>query len=488
MAALLVALSGLSLSGCGVGNGGTDGGSSGSETVETPEVHTLPPLTSSEIEAMEEITTPGLFCGNADLTNFDLPIFTDFLGLETKVITAPVSKAEDLGLVLSKLTAPEQVFLYLDPLAVSSEEGSEELAAFVQVIRDFADTHSDTETLCMMASHPLSTWVGLSEEEETEIMGAYETWMKELSGLSKTYVFFHGYERWLILNGTNFIGEMPNSDIAKRLMLLSFADRKYRVDSKNCGECLEILTGHINKERDTPSIYPDLSGCDVVLLGDSIIGNYSNSASIPGAISGLSGARTYNLGKGGAVGSTKDPVEDINSFLSMLRAFRDGEVSRSPEDCPYKESLERYLADDHSGKKLYFVVNFGMNDYFAGNPVMGAGPEDETAYEGAIREGIRELKEAYPEAVIIVMTPNPTTFFENGTIPMYGTGGTLEEYAIAAKEAAAAEGVLCLDNYTELGITPDNANLFLEDGVHYNEAARMIVAERVIYTVATSVP
>ena len=130
---------------------------------------------------MEEISTPGLFCGNADLTNFDLPIFTDFLGLETKVITAPVSKAEDLGLVLSKLTAPEQVFLYLDPLAVSSEEGSEELAAFVQVIRDFADTHSDTEILCMMASHPLSTWVGLSEEEETEIMGAYEMWMKELS-------------------------------------------------------------------------------------------------------------------------------------------------------------------------------------------------------------------------------------------------------------------------------------------------------------------
>ena len=79
----------------------------------------------------------------------------------------------------------------------------------------------------------------------------------------------------------------------------------------------------------------------------------------------------------------------------------------------YQLGLNEYLAADVN-KKHVFVINFGLNDYFGGHPVSTDDPQDLGTYTGALRQGIAALKEAYPEAAIIVQVPTYTNFFSEG--------------------------------------------------------------------------
>ncbi len=446
---------------------------------------TEPGLTEADLSAISSSEDPVLFCGNNDLTGFDTQVFTENLGLETLKYEKPIGTTEDLKKVFESLPLTvSDLYLYMDPASVP--EGEKD--TYLQTIKALGESRPEMQLSCMLAVHPLSDWTALREEETEAVLGYYDTWVQTLSDLPSCKLYFAGFERWLILNSDNFNGNVPNPDVADRLMKLSFADGVYRINVTNSKECFDILKSHIDKERTEATVYPDLSDLDIVMIGDSIIGNFKDSTSIPGATAAISNARTYNIGKGGAVGCTVDPVEDINSFISMAHAFADGDVSRMPKSCPCVSSLERYLSEDHKDRKLCFVINFGLNDYFAGKPAWNeADPEDETVFYGGIRAGIRILKETYPEATILIMTPNFTTFFGNGTLlPMGEPGSPLIEYVEGARKAAADEGVLCLDNYGELGINEENAELFLGDGVHYNENGRLIVAERIVYTLSVA--
>ena len=108
--------------------------------------------------------------------------------------------------------------------------------------------------------------------------------------------------------------------------------------------------------------------------------------------------------------------------------------------------------------RLCFAVNFGLNDYFIGLPADDdAYPYNSKSYAGALRLGVKLLKEAFPDADIFIMSPNFTSYYGYGSIPQSENGGTLRDYVAAAKEAAADMNVHFLDNYTELGINRTNS-------------------------------
>lgn len=101
------------------------------------------------------------------------------------------------------------------------------------------------------------------------------------------------------------------------------------------------------------------------------------------------------------------------SFVIAVDTFLKQDPTVLREDTVYRTSLEAYLNDDHRGRRLCFVINYGLNDYFSGYAVDDPeDPYDTVTYCGALRTGIRSLQEAYPDALILLAAPNYITFLK----------------------------------------------------------------------------
>ena len=118
---------------------------------------------------------------------------------------------------------------------------------------------------------------------------------------------------------------------------------------------------------------------------------------------------------------------------------------------------------------------------FCGYPVENpADAFDAGTYAGALRTGISTLQEAYPEAVIILLTPTYTSEFTGGTGVNGKTGGILTDYVEAAISVAQDMGVICINNYTDSGINADTQRKYLSDGTHPNETGALLLGRRIL--------
>ena len=108
-------------------------------------------------------------------------------------------------------------------------------------------------------------------------------------------------------------------------------------------------------------------------------------------------------------------------------------------------------------------------------PVTTSDPYDITSFSGALRTSISRLKEAYPNACILLSAPNYTSYHSNGTEIQTEAGGVVTDYVNAVLTIAAENNCLVLNNYTEAGINAENHTVYLSDGCHPNERGRFIV-------------
>ena len=134
-------------------------------------------------------------------------------------------------------------------------------------------------------------------------------------------------------------------------------------------------------------------------------------------------------------------------------------------------------------KTDYFIVEYGLNDYFRGvSRSEGEFARDPRTYAGALRFGISNLQSIAPDATIIVCSPHYARFFEgdwmvgDGNVTDNGNG-TLFDYKGTCEVIAGDTGCLFLDTYHGLGINGYTAEDYLEDGVHLTKAGRQLYAD-----------
>ena len=199
-------------------------------------------------------------------------------------------------------------------------------------------------------------------------------------------------------------------------------------------------------------------------------------------VGSLTGAQVYNCAKGGTPAATDPAAPDGQlSFPEMTERFIKGDTTGLEEDNDFFRGLQKYLSDDHSGKRYCFVINFGLNDYFSGLPAENeADPENRGTYAGALRAGIGMLQAHYPDAVIILMGPTYTLEFSEGTQPRGEQGRVLLDYVETAEKAAEETGVCFINGYKEFGINKENQEQYLADGSHPNETGRFYIGNQII--------
>lgn len=233
----------------------------------------------------------------------------------------------------------------------------------------------------------------------------------------------------------------------------------------------------------------------MVFLGDSIFDSYRDGTGVPYLTSVQFNADVYNLAIGGTSATLEsgEPNDnskwDSQSLVGVVKAMK-GEVST---EC-FGQSRTREILDNKRidwSETDYFIVEYGMNDFFRGVPLDNYDGNwyDVYTYAGALRYAASNLSEIAPDAEIIFCGPNYAQFFKNGAYIGDGntvnTGyGTLFDYKGICQYVAGEYHDHFLDAYLDIGINGYTAKQYLEDGVHLSAEGRQLYADHLADKIA----
>ncbi len=242
----------------------------------------------------------------------------------------------------------------------------------------------------------------------------------------------------------------------------------------------EPLVEDTAEEEDRPQI---------VVFGDSLWDSYRDETGIAYLVSQYTNADVYNCAIGGTCASMED-WEDNHDYENWNSRSLMGMVNIATGKVD-PEYLAGYVAGhvidsiDFS-KTDYFIIAYGLNDYFDSRPVSVSDQRltDPHGYGGALRLAIEQLREYYPQAQILLISPTYCQFLKDGVMYTDSNmkdfgGGPLTAYANHCQFTAGLTNTLFIDGYNTLGINIYTAEDYLEDGVHLTAAGRELYAKAV---------
>lgn len=231
----------------------------------------------------------------------------------------------------------------------------------------------------------------------------------------------------------------------------------------------------------------DENRLQIVFLGDSILDGYRNETGIAYLTGVRCNADVYNLAMRGtsAALTTYEKSEyeqwDSRCLQGVVHAIC-GNVD--PSILNGHRAGEVFATCDFS-RTDYFVIEYGMNDFLAGLTMHDEEDfYDEYTYVGALRVAVQRLREHFPQAEIVLCSPNYAQFWgEDGAYLGDGNmvnngGGTLVAYHNVCLNVATDMNTLFLDGYNGIGLDAYTADEYLEDGVHLSQKGRDKYAEK----------
>lgn len=361
------------------------------------------------------------------------------------------------------------VYLGIRPDLISPEELEQMAALYPSVTFE-----------AILAYPSAEYWKQLSSDDYDELLSAYCAYLAAAPRMAGMNFYFYAAEEWLIANPANY--EDPwqlNEALSLTVMLHSDRAHEYLVTEQNAESAAGKLSELTLRLRTAAPDYPDLSGHHLIFFGDSVIGNYTDSSSIPGVVAGLTGAVVYNCGYGG--NSAAMGKNCTISLPGIVEAFFQGDLSVLPPDAQVYQGIRSYLDNPpQEGSVPCFIINYGLNDYFSGYPLASGDPYSIATYCGAIRTAVQSIRSYAPDAQIILCSPTFSSLFQDGTQLHSEVGGRLVDYVDAVVSLSCELDTDLLDNYHDLGISHENQGEYLEDQVHPNARCRFLIGGRII--------
>ena len=420
--------------------------------------------------------------------NFREEDFSYYLAQNTAIMTHAVANSKELSKYLEHILASGNeisiIYLCLDPGLLWNSVGKNETKWRDKLTRDlyhYIESHPQITFDILLPYPHIDYWRNLSPKDLDITLTAYHTMVNELSSYANAITFFMGMEEWLVMSSGNY--EDTPFDAVEDIVFTLFAntfcgDGRYQITPENEDVFWNTLRSIVVREQNSPTQYPDLSDWCFVLFGDSVLGNYTGSTSIPGYITNLSGASVFNFAIGGTSAASRGR-EECDDLPDIFSGFVNENIIISQNGNVF--SPQGAQPDTFEGKKLCFLFNYGLNDYYSGVPVENPqSPNDAATYKGSLRTSIQALKIMLPDAYYVIMSPTHTKLFSFGMDSMSEEGSPLPAYVNAAEELTSELGLHFLDNYHDFVVTDDTLDLYLSDGTHPNEQGRYAIAVRLI--------
>ncbi|MGN0376372.1 MAG: hypothetical protein ACI4ED_01935 [Suilimivivens sp.] len=190
-------------------------------------------------------------------------------------------------------------------------------------------------------------------------------------------------------------------------------------------------------------------------------------------------------------------TRDHFNFYYVVECFRNNEftainsIAGDEPDPRFQEAVDVMKTVDMD-KVDIMIIMYDSTDYNIGTPSDNPdNPYDVTAFTGGLRTTLTNIQNTWPYIRIFVMSPTYAQYMDedgnlhNGTITDLGNG-TLNHYLLKEVDAAMDCGVSIIDNYFGT-INEDNYEEYMTDYMHYNEAGREKLADRIAEVINTRI-
>lgn len=231
-----------------------------------------------------------------------------------------------------------------------------------------------------------------------------------------------------------------------------------------------------------------LSGKTIVGFGDSIFGYVRDTTSVLSYVARETGATVHNVGFGGCRMSVH-PTNGYAAFSMWALAKAIVENDWTTQDAQassgssyFPEHLALLKSIDFNSVDMV-VINYGLNDFTAGNGVQIDNindPDDYTTMCGALRYSIEKLLTAYPNLQIFIDLPTYRYWPDTGKYPDTYTnnlGKYYHEYVDALRSVASEYNLPVIDCYYGLGVNKLNVATMTSDGTHHSAIGRQRLGE-----------
>ncbi len=233
----------------------------------------------------------------------------------------------------------------------------------------------------------------------------------------------------------------------------------------------------------------------ILCLGNNPFSDDRSDTGLAAQIAARTDAVVYDCAFPDSSAACKYPVynpeytKDHFNFYYVVECFRNNEfnaissIANDEPDPRYAETVEVMKTVDMD-KVDIIVVMYDSTDYNMGTPSDNPDtPNDVTAFTGGLRTTIENIKNTWPYIRIFVMSPTYAQYMDedgklhNGTTTDLGNG-TLNHYLVKEADTIMDCGVSFIDNYFGT-INEDNYKEYMTDHMHYNNAGREKLAERI---------
>lgn len=182
-------------------------------------------------------------------------------------------------------------------------------------------------------------------------------------------------------------------------------------------------------------------------------------------------------------------TRDHFNLYYVTECFRNNEftaiasIANDEPDPIYAQTVEVMKTVDMD-KVDIIIIMYDSTDYNQGTPSDNPdNPYDVTAFTGGLRTTINNITNTWPYIRVFVMSPTYARYMDedgglhNGTTTDLGNG-TLNHYLVKESDAVMDCGVSFIDNYFGT-INEDNYAEYMTDYMHYNDAGREKLADRI---------
>lgn len=221
-----------------------------------------------------------------------------------------------------------------------------------------------------------------------------------------------------------------------------------------------------------------LEGKKIVVFGDSIWNDARGEDGVSEQLMELTGSTVYNCAIGGTsaavVGESTEfgydwSSQSFNGMVYVANHLLPADLVLGGTDaCEVIKQVNFEEVD-------YILVSYGLNDFFSGVSIYPKEYYELTNYVGALRNGILHLREHYPQAKIVLVTPTYTKMFEGEK--EFEIGAYVEAMRSVSKEMNTE----LIDMFHVLGEDPESRLEHLDDGVHLSPEGRTIYANGIAW-------
>ena len=424
-----------------------------------------------DFERLETETYDTLFLSMYSTDNYSEEDYMHFRGMQTVKCDYEIPNGSIMKWYMKKAMSTgndiSTVYMGIDPQRVDYAH-----------VQELTQSYPNVSFEIVYCYPQISYWQDMKEKVFENAMEKYKVFAENMLGVSNVRLYFFSGEEWLICNKGNYDSLFStNAAVSQFIMCNSDYKHAYMLKPENLGLEMEKMQMLIESYRSNPIEYPNAESYDIVFIGDSIFGNYTDSLSIPEVVRSLTDARVYNCGYGGK--SAAQGEKDDCPVSMIAEALVQENVSKLPKDTLLYTGIENFLKREIKNTPVMFVINYGLNDYFNGYPVELEDEYDNESYSGALRSAISTLQKGYPDAHILINTPTFTMYYECGEEVHGEKGGKLTDYVEAVIQIGQEMGVEVLDNYHDLPITEENWPIYQTDGCHLNERGRFMLGSRI---------